>query len=87
MLHFEHTLSVDSELFSLFSEAPAEVLFFDIETTGFSATSSYVYLIGAIAFSDVSPTLHEWFVDDIPEEKLLVQTCLHFATGFSKLVH
>ncbi|MBQ9119516.1 MAG: ribonuclease H-like domain-containing protein [Lachnospiraceae bacterium] len=87
MLHFESTLSVDAELGSLFSKHPAEVLFFDIETTGFSATSSYVYLIGAIAFSGDRPILHQWFLDDISEEKLLIQTFLHYASGFQKLVH
>ena len=40
---------------------PADTLLFDIETTGLSADTSYLYLIGAICLEEGEPTLLQWF--------------------------
>lgn len=44
--------------------APREdLLFFDIETTGFSGASSQLYLIGCVYFDGFGWRLIQWFAD------------------------
>ncbi len=84
---FQQTLSLNFAPAACISAVPEEILFFDIETTGLSATSSYIYLIGCIDCIGGMVTLRQWFLDDISEEKLLIQSFLAHASGFKKLVH
>ncbi len=58
-----------------YSIKDSEILF-DIETTGLSAQSSYVYLIGMIKKENNVPTLIQIFADNFTEEKELISLFL-----------
>lgn len=66
---------------------PEDILFFDIETTGFSPDTCSVYLIGCIFYSEGSWLLKQFFADStIAEGEIL----LHFFTMLTKypvLIH
>lgn len=51
-----------------------KTVFFDIETTGLSAATSYLYLIGCVYFREGSFRLIQWFSEDISEEEELLKT-------------
>ncbi|MDE7298663.1 MAG: ribonuclease H-like domain-containing protein [Lachnospiraceae bacterium] len=87
MLHFETQTDQYTDSFSGFSAPPESVLFFDIETTGFSGDSAYVYLIGAAFLRDGRVRLRQWFMEDVACEKELISCFLTFAADFSVLVH
>lgn len=64
-----------------------ELLFFDIETTGLSADTSNLYLIGCIYYSEKGWQLLQWFADEYHEEAKLLQAFFSFASRFSILLH
>lgn len=66
-----------------------ELLFFDIETTGFSPDSSSVYLIGCIFYSEEEKTFQaiQWFAETKREESLLLHTFFDFAKNYKTLIH
>ena len=49
--------------------SPDETVYFDIETTGFSADVTALYLIGCIYFEDGEWQLIQWFAEDNKSEK------------------
>ena len=66
---------------------PADTMLFDIETTGLSADTSYLYLIGAICLEDGEPTLIQWFCDEYSEEKEVLASFRDFVKQYTRLVH
>lgn len=66
-----------------------ELLFFDIETTGFSANSSFVYLIGCITYSAETEAFQvtQWFAESKQEEILLLHTFFDFAQNYKTIIH
>lgn len=66
---------------------PSDTALFDIETTGLSADTSYLYLIGAIHKSGDDTVLTQWFCDEYSEEKDILQSFLTFLENYSRLVH
>ena len=68
-------------------QLPADTLLFDIETTGLSADTSYLYLIGVICSEDGEPTLLQWFCDEFSEEKEVLSSFRDFITNYARLVH
>lgn len=87
MLHFEQTIDCPAGRFAAFGVPAEQVLFFDIETTGFSPESSYVYLIGCAFVKDGAVKLRQWFLDDVSQEKELVREFGVFSGSFRLLVH
>jgi len=75
-----------SKTFQDFS-LPADTLLFDIETTGLSADTSYLYLIGAICLENGEPTLLQWFCDEYSEEKEVLSSFRDFIKNYTNLVH
>lgn len=63
------------------------LLFFDIETTGFTARSSYLYLIGAVSWQNHSWVATQWFAESPEEEKDVLEAFLEYAKSFSQLIH
>ena len=61
---------------------PSQILFIDIETTGFTAKSSFLYLIGCAYFE--GDTLHtiQWMAETYEQEKELLDTFFSFASRF-----
>ena len=68
--------------------APREdLLFFDIETTGFSGASSQLYLIGCVYFDGFGWRLIQWFADTRGCEAQLLDAFFSFMKDFRVLVH
>lgn len=65
----------------------ADTLLFDIETTGLSADTSYLYLIGAICLEEGELTLIQWFCDEYSEEKEVLTAFRDFIKTYTRLVH
>lgn len=63
------------------------VLFLDIETTGFSAKVSYLYLIGCVYFKDGCFRTVQWFAEKYEEEPALLKAFFGFAKDFKRLIH
>lgn len=66
---------------------PEDTLLFDIETTGLSADTSYLYLIGAIYSDHGTPSLIQWFCDEYSEEKEVLVSFRDFIKNFTVLGH
>lgn len=66
---------------------PEGAVLFDIETTGLSADTSYLYLIGAIYRTEDCLTLSQWFCDEYSEEKEVLSSFLDFLKNKTTLVH
>lgn len=64
-----------------------DTLLFDIETTGLSADTSYLYLIGAVCMEDGEPVLLQWFCDEYSEEKEVLASFRDFVKCYTRLVH
>lgn len=64
-----------------------DLLFFDIETTGFSGDYSNLYLIGCTYYKDGNWRLVQWFADTKSSEKEVLEHFFHFLTSFKILVH
>lgn len=68
--------------------APLEqLLFLDIETTGFSAAKSQLYLIGCAFYSEGNWHIKQWFAQSSEEEPELLKAFFTFAKDFSYLLH
>lgn len=63
------------------------IAFFDIETTGFAAESTYLYLIGCAFYQNSSFQLTQWFSEDIKEETLLISSFFNFLKDYDVLIH
>lgn len=66
---------------------PFRCVFLDIETNGLSPRSHFIYLIGALDFSDNSITLRQWFAQSPQEEPQLLSAFQEYMANCSKLVH
>lgn len=64
-----------------------DLVFFDIETTGFSATMSYVYLIGCAYYDGTKFQLMQWFSEGIEEELQLLTYFFEFIQSYHLLIH
>ena len=64
-----------------------KIAFFDIETTGFAAETTYLYLIGCIYQKDSSLHLIQWFAEDISEESQLISSFFEFIKDFDLILH
>ena len=49
-----------------------DVIFFDIETTGLSANTSVLYLIGVVYYDNNSWNFVQWFADDSEDEEKII---------------
>lgn len=64
-----------------------ELLFFDIETTGFSGDYSNLYLIGCVYFEDDTWNLLQWFADTPEAEIEVLAAFFEFLKRFSIVIH
>ena len=65
----------------------SEILFIDIETTGFTAKSSIVYLIGCAYYDKDKWQIIQWFATSYEDEKKVIEAFFDFAKDFSCLIH
>lgn len=73
--------------FSKYIKSLEDIVFFDIETTGFSAKNSICYLIGAVNFQNGQPVYTQWFADTPDSESELLNTFFNFLSSFKCIVH
>lgn len=64
-----------------------EVLFMDIETTGFTAKSSYLYLIGCAYYEAESWHTIQWLAENYEEEAAILDAFFQFAGDYKYLIH
>ncbi|MFR5601563.1 MAG: ribonuclease H-like domain-containing protein [Lachnospiraceae bacterium] len=65
----------------------SQLLFFDIETTGFSGDYASLYLIGCTYHTEGSWQLIQWFADTPDSEPEILHSFFKFLENFSILVH
>lgn len=64
-----------------------DLLFFDIETTGFSGEYSNLYLVGCVYYEGGRWNLVQWFADTVSAEKEVLTTFFEFLKRFPIVVH
>lgn len=64
-----------------------ELLFFDIETTGFSGDRCQLYLIGCTYYKNAAWNLIQWFADTKAAEKDLLEAFFAFLKQYKTVVH
>lgn len=64
-----------------------EIIFFDIETTGFLPSASYLYLIGAMYYKEDSWQFTQWFADDMQSEQTILEEFLTFLSSYKRIIH
>lgn len=62
------------------------LLFFDIETTGFMADASSLYLIGCCFYSNETWQLVQWFADDYESEKKILSNFIECTRNHPLLI-
>lgn len=80
-------LSDTTKELASFFEAPQDILFFDIETTGFSARSACVYLIGCAYLTTNGWETRQFFAETPDDEADVLQQFFSFAASFPVMVH
>jgi len=64
-----------------------DLLFFDIETTGFSGDHHQVYLIGCVYFREDRARFIQWFADSKDAEAAIIRHFFRFMEGYRHLIH
>lgn len=64
-----------------------QVVFFDIETTGFSGNSALLYLIGCVFYREKHWQIQQWFLNDYQEEKEMLLSFFDFISAYTWLIH
>ena len=84
----EETLENFSITYPLEQIAPLDrILFLDIETTGFTAKSSYLYLIGCAYYADEKWRTIQWMAENHSQEAEILKAFFAFAGTYRCLVH
>lgn len=66
---------------------PGRLLFFDIETTGFSGEYSTLYLIGCAYLKEGRWHLIQWFADRLNAEEEILHAFFNFMKSYRYLIH
>ncbi len=64
-----------------------EIIFFDIETTGLSPKTSYLYLIGLIYYHNNSWHLTQWLLKDPNQEVKLLNLFTNKIKSYKRIIH
>ena len=66
-----------------------DTLFFDIETTGFAAKNTRLYMIGVLYVCPNTNTFNtiQWFLDDYNDEEQLISSFFEFTKNYNVLMH
>ena len=88
MRTLRQTIHVPEIGYSLEKIAPLEkILFLDIETTGFTAKSSSLYMIGIAYWEEEKWYVKQWFANTYEEEAEIISAFFHFTRNFTHLIH
>lgn len=84
----EETIDNFSISYPLEQLAPLErVLFLDIETTGFTPRSSYLYLVGCAYYLAGKWHTRQWMAENYDQEEALLKAFFEFARHYRYLIH
>lgn len=64
-----------------------DILFIDIETTGFLSGSSAIYMIGTAYYKEENWCIRQFFANSIEEEEQILKAFMDFADNFSYIIH
>lgn len=64
-----------------------DILFLDIETTGFLSSTSSIYMIGTLTYTDSNWVLKQFFANQEEEEKQILEAFFEFAKSYSHIIH
>jgi len=64
-----------------------QLLFLDIETTGFTARSSQLYMIGIVYYLADSFRTRQWFAESKDDEAAIIDGFFEFAADYKYLIH
>src|SRR5690554_4975289 len=64
-----------------------EIIFFDIETTGLSPKTSYLYLIGFAYYNNNSWYLTQWLLKDPNQEVKLLNLFTNKIKSYKRIIH
>lgn len=87
MREFTTELNIETLKLPGFRYSDEEILYFDIETTGFVPASTRLYLIGFVYCRKGRFYMTQWFADSDEAEKELLCSFVKFITDFRVLVH
>ena len=87
MITRQYDLDMQLPAFSFIGQPSEECVFFDIETTGFKAAFSEVYLIGAAVCNAGRWRIFQWMSEHPSEEDALLRTFAAFARPYGCLIH
>lgn len=76
---FETVKFFTGKLFQKYNLSP---IFYDIETTGLSRNSTFLYLIGAAAMEDQKWYLYQWMAESSKEELTILRIFSQFLSGY-----
>lgn len=88
-IEFEINETINIGIYQAFHIDLRKSLFFDIETTGFSASHTTLYLIGVCYYDSKSQSFRgiQWFNEDGTQESKILSDFLEFATNYDILIH
>lgn len=87
MITITDTVPSFSTYHQVLNYVPDSSLFFDIETTGFSARSSSLYLIGIIYMENSGWKMTQWLAENKEEELQVLSGFLSFCAPYDTLIH
>lgn len=90
MIEIRKLLTIDETINTSISDLPInieEALIFDIETTGFSALTSQLYLIGVAYYKDSQWNLIQWMAETRDDERIILDRFFALAYEYKNLVH
>jgi uncharacterized protein YprB with RNaseH-like and TPR domain len=64
-----------------------DIIFFDIETTGFSANTSFLYLIGCMYYKNNTWQMTQWLADDMNSETAILEVFFQMLKNYKRIVH
>lgn len=64
-----------------------EVLFLDIETTGFLSSTSSIYMIGTLTYSENNWHIKQFFANQEEEEKQILEAFFDFVQKYTHIIH
>ncbi len=87
MLTISHYIDHPLPAPELLPDSLENILFFDIETTGFSPDSSSLYLIGVLDFEKGRFKLTQWFATRMSEEEEVLLAFCEYLKKFTCIIH
>lgn len=81
------TLNVNKKCLKYIHDDISSILFFDIETTGFSAKSSDLYMIGTGHYIEDAFETTQYFVEALEDEEHILNIFINLISNYKAIVH